>query len=167
MVYTRSSIRFVILTMLVCIGSLVLSTGQVRAQVEACIVNIVKEALPADNTGFTFNRSDDGQFVLRDPGGTTQEITVFVGTPVTVTEQVPPGWILDDIQCSEEGLDISDVENGVTITCLTIVLEAGCTFFNVRVTTNVPTLSEWGLIAMAGILGIVGFMVIRRRKVNA
>ncbi len=30
--------------------------------------------------------------------------------------------------------------------------------------TNVPTLSEWGLIAMAGILGIVGFMVTRRRK---
>jgi len=32
---------------------------------------------------------------------------------------------------------------------------------------NVPTLSEWGLIAMAGILGIVGFMVIRRRKATA
>ncbi len=32
---------------------------------------------------------------------------------------------------------------------------------------NIPTLSEWGLIAMAGILGIVGFMVIRRRKVTA
>jgi len=31
----------------------------------------------------------------------------------------------------------------------------------------VPTLSEWGLIAMAGILGIVGFMVIRRRKATA
>ena len=31
----------------------------------------------------------------------------------------------------------------------------------------VPTLSEWGLIAMAGILGIVGFMVMRRRKVTA
>ena len=29
---------------------------------------------------------------------------------------------------------------------------------------NVPTLSEWGLIAMAGILGLAGFMVIRRRK---
>ena len=28
----------------------------------------------------------------------------------------------------------------------------------------IPTISEWGLIAMAGILGIVGFMVIRRRK---
>ena len=31
----------------------------------------------------------------------------------------------------------------------------------------VPTLSEWGLIAMAGLLGIVGFMVIRRRKATA
>jgi IPTL-CTERM motif len=31
----------------------------------------------------------------------------------------------------------------------------------------IPTLSEWGLIAMAGILGIVGFIVMRRRKVAA
>ena len=31
----------------------------------------------------------------------------------------------------------------------------------------IPTLSEWGLIAMAGVLGIVEFMVIRRRKVTA
>ncbi len=31
----------------------------------------------------------------------------------------------------------------------------------------IPTLSEWGLIAMAAILGIVGFMVLRRRKVTA
>ncbi|MCH7949109.1 MAG: IPTL-CTERM sorting domain-containing protein [Candidatus Dadabacteria bacterium] len=31
----------------------------------------------------------------------------------------------------------------------------------------IPTLSQWGLIAMAGILGIVGFMVIRRRKATA
>src|SRR3990167_8362412 len=28
---------------------------------------------------------------------------------------------------------------------------------------NIPTLSQWGLIAMAGILGFVGFMVIRRK----
>ena len=32
---------------------------------------------------------------------------------------------------------------------------------------NIPTLSEWGLIAMASILGIVGFMVTRRRKATA
>lgn len=32
---------------------------------------------------------------------------------------------------------------------------------------NIPTLSQWGLIAMAGVLGLVGFMVIKRRKVTA
>jgi len=41
------------------------------------------------------------------------------------------------------------------------------TQFVCEVPTSVPTLSEWGLIAMAGILGIVGLMVMRRRKVTA
>ncbi len=31
----------------------------------------------------------------------------------------------------------------------------------------IPTMSEWGLIAMAGLLGIVGFMVIRRKQLAA
>jgi len=37
----------------------------------------------------------------------------------------------------------------------------------VNTPTPIPTLSEWGLISMAGLLGIVGFMVMRRRKVTA
>jgi len=32
---------------------------------------------------------------------------------------------------------------------------------------NIPTLSEWGLLAMAGIIGIAGFIVMRRRKAAA
>jgi Tol biopolymer transport system component len=39
--------------------------------------------------------------------------------------------------------------------------------FDPSMARPIPTLGEWGLIAMAGILGIVGFMVIRRRKVTA
>lgn len=31
----------------------------------------------------------------------------------------------------------------------------------------VPTLSEWGMIATAGVLGLIGFIVIRRRKLAA
>ena len=31
----------------------------------------------------------------------------------------------------------------------------------------IPTLSEWGLIAIAGVLGIIGFIAIRRRKAEA
>jgi hypothetical protein len=33
--------------------------------------------------------------------------------------------------------------------------------------TEVPTLSIWGLATMAGILGIVGFIIIRKRKATA
>jgi hypothetical protein len=36
-----------------------------------------------------------------------------------------------------------------------------------NITSPIPTLSQWGLIAMAGVLGIVGFIVMRRRKVSA
>jgi hypothetical protein len=32
---------------------------------------------------------------------------------------------------------------------------------------NIPTLSEWGLIAMAGVLGIIGIWAVRRRKLIA
>ena len=32
---------------------------------------------------------------------------------------------------------------------------------------QIPTLSEWGLVALAGVLGIVGFIVARRRMVKA
>jgi len=30
----------------------------------------------------------------------------------------------------------------------------------------IPTISEWGLIAMAGVLGIAGYIVIRRKRVS-
>lgn len=34
----------------------------------------------------------------------------------------------------------------------------------VRNVRPIPTLSEWGLIAMAGVLGIIGLLTMRRRK---
>jgi hypothetical protein len=40
----------------------------------------------------------------------------------------------------------------------------GC---NLKIINPIPTLSEWGLIAMAGLMGIVGFIVMRRRKIAA
>jgi hypothetical protein len=33
--------------------------------------------------------------------------------------------------------------------------------------SNIPTLGEWGLMALAVVLGVAGFMVIRRRKAAA
>ena len=37
----------------------------------------------------------------------------------------------------------------------------------VRVVRPIPTLSEWGLIAMAGVLGIVGLLAVRRKTISA
>ncbi|MGH7849215.1 MAG: IPTL-CTERM sorting domain-containing protein, partial [Thermodesulfobacteriota bacterium] len=59
------------------------------------------------------------------------------------------------------------VGNSVTFFCEDNDL-ATCVFTNVRSSDPIPTLSEWGLIAMAGVMGIVGlFIVMRRRKVTA
>jgi hypothetical protein len=42
-----------------------------------------------------------------------------------------------------------------------------CELAVVTPASPIPTMSEWGMIAMAGILGVIGFMVIRRRKITA
>ena len=42
-----------------------------------------------------------------------------------------------------------------------------CLNWDFPVPQPIPTMSEWGLLALAGILGIIGFMVVRRRKVAA
>jgi hypothetical protein len=61
-----------------------------------------------------------------------------------------------------------DSENPVPVECPSedIIPGALCNFDTGQcqfVPSNVPTLSEWGLVAMAGVLGLVGFFVIRRR----
>jgi len=45
------------------------------------------------------------------------------------------------------------------------IAEIDC--FEEELIREVPTISEWGMIAMAGVLGLVGFMVIRRRMASA
>ena len=173
--YTRNFISFFILTMLVGLGSLVLSTDQASAGFFPCDIGIEKIAIPADNTPFNFSVTGitNFNFVLNDPDNTSTSFKLNSNNPTgTVTEEVPPGWILDDIECvvPPAYITIEEIPNGISITCTGgDVATASCTFFNRLLVTGVPvpTLSEWGLIAMAGILGIVGFMVIRRMKVTA
>jgi len=58
----------------------------------------------------------------------------------------------------------NEVDSGTAFTVSGTGLVTQFRFFVPR---NVPTLSEWGLIAMAGVLGIIGLMAIRRRKVTS
>jgi hypothetical protein len=80
----------------------------------------------------------------------------------------PIGCCITDLGC----IDI--ISGEIHLPCITTeVLGGSCTEESIEglclesEVSNVPTLSEWGLIALAGILGIVGFMVMRRRKVTA
>ena len=171
--YTRRLISFVILIMLVGLGSLVLSTEQARA-IAACQIVIEKIANPADNTEFVFTApdSDNPNFTLKDPSEPITTTGIARGETTTVTEEVPPGWILDvdEEECTgdTDKIFIFNETNGLRFNCESDNATVTCTFTNVKLVTNIPTLSEWGLIAMAGILGIIGFiMVIRRRKVTA
>jgi len=172
--YTRRLISFVMLTMLVGLGSLMLSTDHVRATENGsnCTITIEKDADPADDTPFDFSApgTNNINFTLMDPSNVTDTVGLNADQTVNVTEDVPEGWSLDDIVCDEpENVEILDIPNGKSFECLSTGGTAKCTFFNVKEPTNIPTLSEWGLIAMAGGLGIVGLLVlaIRRRKVTA
>jgi len=137
-----------------------------------CDILIEKIASPDDDTEFDFTVTGfvNIEISLSDPSTPAFAFDIPVSAEVTIVEEVTPGWVLDEIECSDPaGVDITVLENGVTMECLTVD-DVTCNFINRMEAiepTNVPTLSEWGLISMAGILGIVGFMVLRKKKALA
>ncbi len=93
----------------------------------------------------------------------------FSGSDLEIVEESKPGWVLDNVECSDSALvNVTFIDNGVSLDCLGGT-EITCTFTNVRGNvTNVPTLSEWGMIAAAGGLALVGvFFAVKRRKALA
>lgn len=86
-----------------------------------------------------------------------------------IVEEPPQGWALDRVECEDlEGVIVEDIPGGVSIECVdpgeTVVT---CTFYNVPSARAVPTLSQWGLVAAAVGLGLIGFIAFRRRAVKA
>lgn len=134
----------------------------------ACGVTIIKEASGGGNTLFEYEVTVDGDpsFLVKLPGG---EITggPFNST-VTVSELPISGWTLTDISCENAGATGFEItENGFTASC-DGGGEVTCTFVNERLESSIPTLSEWGMIAMAGALAAIGLYIsARRRRVTA
>jgi exosortase sorting signal-containing protein len=169
---------FAIFTALALVG--ILSLGQINAQAQLdnnCIISITKASSPANDTEFTFFTTgiQEGTFSLSDPGNPLQVLGINIQQSITVTEDPLPGWALDSIECTEGITSCGDTScltatvdgNSVTFQCLDNDT-ASCTFTNRLLETNIPTLSEWGLISMAVVIGAAGlFMALRRRKVTA
>lgn len=100
--------------------------------------------------------------------GQSTGAALSLGDEVVVTEVLPPGWKLADIRCTDPGLIITELENGISARCVTQVPDiAECTFSNLG-PANIPTLSEWGMLAAAGGFVLIGvFYALRRRRAAA
>jgi hypothetical protein len=151
--------------LIIAAGFIVLfNAGSASAQV--CAIGIIKEAEGAGDTVFNFITEEgghQGQFSLRDGEATGGQ---FDPSGITIVELPTPGWHLDNVVCDTEGLTITDIPGGVLVECTGPNGGTGnCTFINLPGTaSNIPTLSEWGMIAAAVGLGLVGvFFAIRKR----
>ncbi len=104
---------------------------------------------PGTSCGGTITTADAMLGVLADNGGITKT--------KAITEESPAFNAGNNATC--EATDQRGVIRPQDIIC-----DIGAYELIIESNFNVPTLSEWGLITMAAVLGIVGFMVMRRRK---
>jgi hypothetical protein len=152
-------------------GVLFLTSGESRAQQGPCVVEVTKIAEGGEGLLFDFQVEVGGNIAQAQfQAGVTSPATFGQGEPVTVTELPNPGWRLADIECiAGPGISITEIEGGAIFDCLDPGegIEGECTFVNVR-DLNVPTLSEWGMIAAAAGLALIGvFFAIKRRRAQA
>ncbi|MBK9090529.1 MAG: IPTL-CTERM sorting domain-containing protein [Holophagales bacterium] len=135
-------------------------------------VTIVKQTLPPDAGGQMFAFAGGlGAFALT--GGQSNTISNAGPGTYAITEgALPPGWHLTDITCVDP--DGGSTFNLATSTA-SIDLDAGehvtCTFLNrsddyvppTPPPSDIPTLSTWMLMLLAGLLSVTGFLAIRSR----
>jgi hypothetical protein len=135
---------------------------------QECQILIAKDAEEGGGVPFAYQVFLDGAetFLFEVEGG---DAGGGPFTTVTVRELPKSGWTLDHVECEGEGMTFVIADDGFSADCVSPQEEPGvCTFFNLRTTANIPTLSEWGMIAATVGLGLVGvFFAIRRRRVNA
>ena len=104
--------------------------------------------------------------------GTPQTLTA-PATITTITESTPPAnFTLTSISCSGLGSGGTATPNlaarSVTLDAAATALGAviGCTFtntFGVIVPASIPTLSEWAMILLAGLLAFAAFVTMRKK----
>ena len=137
-----------------------------------CDVAATLSAPGAGNRPFFFSGETSGgdpfAFVLIDGGETGG--TIEEGTGVTITLDPTDGWAFGGIDCDGlGGLVVTNLEDGFTLDCVNAGLGDTTCVINLvssRI-ANIPTLSEWGMIAAAAGLAMIGvFFAIRKRRIN-
>ncbi|MEM7009290.1 MAG: IPTL-CTERM sorting domain-containing protein [Thermodesulfobacteriota bacterium] len=88
----------------------------------------------------------------RDNGGPTPTVALFITSPAID---------MGSPDCPPPDTDQRGFPRPEGVAC-----DIGAFEGSVQELRSVPTLNEWGLIVMASVLGLIGFMVIRRRAVR-
>lgn len=118
---------------------------------------------------FTDTVNSAGLLLVGALGATTVEVEVyginntFLGS--IFVDALDPNGTFIGVQATQGIIErIELIENGASNAELMYDLSFGlCNFSTTRA---IPTLSEWGLIAMVGIIGIVGLIAIRKRAIT-
>lgn len=136
--------------------------------IQECLVVVFKETDVSTGTDFEFaadfTSGSDLDFSIQ--AGEFFEFGLDTGQTVLVSEIVPTGWALTDVSCQAGGgiTAFENGDNGFSATCIELG-EVQCVFTNRLVERPIPTLSEWGMIAAAAGLMLVGvFFAVRKRR---
>ena len=139
-----------------------------RAQPSDCEITITVDAPGAGGAPFRFEGFDTGgPFEYTLFAGVTETGFATFG-PGYVVEFPPAGWHFDRIECEPGGgIEIISLSSGWFQDCFDPVSPTVCTVYNVT-SANIPTLSEWGMMAAAAGFALIGmFYAVRRRKASA
>jgi len=137
----------------------------------------------ANNLGPVVQTVFDGDLTLSVPDCTTDPCNFDVMVPLQTPFLYNPSngnlvvdWRVNE--CTDLSI-VFDTDSNIQDTELVRIFQTGVngatgavdifgliTQFVIIKTSNVPTLSQWGLIAMAGLLAMVGLIVIRKRKLG-
>jgi len=146
------------------------SAGHSRAQ-EGCEITVQKVALGAEGQEFEFQgeqlNGETFSFTVPAGGSATGNAST---EPVLITEVPVEGWRFGGIECEPGGgVEIVEVlPNGWVEQCANPQNPTFCTVTNIPASNPIPTLSQWGMIAAAAGLGLIGvFFAVRKRRALA
>ncbi len=134
-----------------------------------CNLRIEKRVVPdsadqGQSFSFSFDSSSGEDFEFNLPAGDADVFQLNIGESAVVTEIVPDGWVLREIICEDsDGISaLVGQENNILASCSSPG-GATCIFVNLEI-GNIPTLSEWGMIAAVAGLVLIGVFFAVKRK---
>jgi len=159
------------LFLLIVIGGLAADVRDSAAQA-ICALEFTKEAegLPS-GTDFIFDATiipDDITFAVHIPVNGINGVNLGENDTLSLTESPQHGFEFGGVECdAAPSVTVTEFEDGFSIQCsLGTEVVTRCVVRNVKRANPIPTLSEWGLVAAAGGLLLIGAYYATRKRLR-